>query len=134
MTSPRFHPSELDFMKDSEVLKDAYLRYEALRRVTPIFWGPNGDGFLTQKVAIPKASPGGSSPASWIVIFLRCMFFFEHMLRTGHCMLLKNAAGGRQGKTHLETSYSITSPNYLSKGALDPQSTPGQKIRFIPMN
>lgn len=25
----RFHPSELEFMKDSEILKDAYLRYEA---------------------------------------------------------------------------------------------------------
>jgi len=88
-------------MKDSEVLKDAYLRYEALRRVTPIFWGPNGDGFLTQKVAIPKASPGGSSPASWIVIFLRWMLFFEHMLRTGHCMLLKKRRRGKARENSL---------------------------------
>lgn len=31
LASYSFHPSELDFMKDSEVLKDAYLRYEELR-------------------------------------------------------------------------------------------------------
>ena len=28
LTWPRFHPTELEFMKDSEILKDAYLRYE----------------------------------------------------------------------------------------------------------
>eukprot|EP00435_Cladocopium_sp_Y103_P036371 s1868_g9.t1 len=31
LASYSFHPSELDFMRDSEVLKDAFLRYEELR-------------------------------------------------------------------------------------------------------
>ena len=66
-------------------------------------------------------------PRQIITSLVDCHFFaldaefFEHMLRTGHCMLpSQNAAGKRQGKTHLETIYSITSPKYLSKGALDP--------------
>jgi hypothetical protein len=55
MTSPRFHPSELDFMKDSEVLKDAYLRYEV--RPAPSdadFLGAKWGWVFDKKVAIPN--------------------------------------------------------------------------------
>ena len=81
-------------------------------------------------------------PRQIITSLVDCHFFaldaefFEHMLRTGHCMLpSQNAAGKRQGKTHLENNLlHYISQVFVKRGPGSPQSTPGQKIRFIPMN